>query len=424
MAIQAMALGVQNPEINALGALAAGQQARQSFDMNNVQIAKAGLETIGSIALGAMGGNIEGQADPALFNEGLDYLAQQGVDVEQFRDRADLAPVIARSSMTALQQIQTAQDERSYQLALDKFEQDVMQAAQGPASSFSQTPIFLEDPEGNQHLAQMSSGGGVLLNGKTLPGIPQGWKAVNRPQALTTINDGSQISAFDPNLGAGTVAPLATVQGDPSANMNVTIDPEAGRVMTPAPGSEQATERNAARAKAESALRAMETKNTAVTSAIDKALNDSSFWTTGIVGSIASAAPGSPAFDLGETLKTIKGNLGFEELQTMRDNSPTGGALGSVTERELAFLQSTITSIEQAQSEEQLRTNLQTLKDYMATSKANRQQAFDQTFSASQGAPAAPTEASPAKPTTQEEYDALPAGAVFIDPDDGQTYRK
>ena len=75
MAIQPMALGVANPEINALSSFSAGQQARQSFDMNNIQIAKAGLETIGSIALGSMGGKIEGQADPALFNQGLDYLA-------------------------------------------------------------------------------------------------------------------------------------------------------------------------------------------------------------------------------------------------------------------------------------------------------------------------------------------------------------
>lgn len=141
MAIQAMALGVNNPEINAVSALAAGQQARQSFDMNNIQIAKAGLETIGSIALGAMGGKIDGQADPALFNEGLDYLAQQGVSVDQFRDRPDLAPVIARSSMTALQQIQTAQDEKSYQLALDNFELEVMKAAQAAAPKPGAVPL-------------------------------------------------------------------------------------------------------------------------------------------------------------------------------------------------------------------------------------------------------------------------------------------
>ncbi len=154
MAIQPMALGVANPEINALSSLAAGQQARQSFDMNNIQIAKAGLETIGSIALGSMGGKIDGQADPALFNQGLDYLAQQGVNVDQFRDRADLAPVIARSSLTALQQMQMAQDEKSYQLALDNFELEVMKAAQGPAA-----------PSGYQ----WANGGGAL---QAIPGGP------------------------------------------------------------------------------------------------------------------------------------------------------------------------------------------------------------------------------------------------------------
>lgn len=30
----------------------------------------------------------------------------------------------------------------------------------------------------------------------------------------------------------------------------------------------------------------------------------------------------------------------------------------------------------------------------------------------------------PAKPTTQQEFDALPSGAVYVDPDDGKTYRK
>lgn len=34
------------------------------------------------------------------------------------------------------------------------------------------------------------------------------------------------------------------------------------------------------------------------------------------------------------------------------------------------------------------------------------------------------TEASPYEPTTQEEYDAMPSGAIFRDPEDGQLYRK
>ena len=95
---------------------------------------------------------------------------------------------------------------------------------------------------------------------------------------------------------------------------------------------------------------------------------------------MASAVPGSPAYDLARTLDTIKANIGFNELQTMRDNSPTGGALGSITERELAFLQSTVASIEQPQSEAQLRENLKVLSDYLKSNAQQRRAAFDSQF--------------------------------------------
>jgi hypothetical protein len=43
---------------------------------------------------------------------------------------------------------------------------------------------------------------------------------------------------------------------------------------------------------------------------------------------------------------------------------------------------------------------------------------------AAQQLPRAQVEGGPARPKTQEEYNALPKGATFIDPDDGKTYRK
>jgi hypothetical protein len=46
----------------------------------------------------------------------------------------------------------------------------------------------------------------------------------------------------------------------------------------------------------------------------------------------------------------------------MRDSSPTGGALGQVTERELALLQSVAGTLDQAQSAEQLMQNLARLE--------------------------------------------------------------
>ena len=46
-----------------------------------------------------------------------------------------------------------------------------------------------------------------------------------------------------------------------------------------------------------------------------------------------------PANILDSYYQTLKAKIGFAELNKMREASPTGGALGQVTERELAFLQ-------------------------------------------------------------------------------------
>ena len=64
----------------------------------------------------------------------------------------------------------------------------------------------------------------------------------------------------------------------------------------------------------------------------------------------------------GEALATtIKSSIGFDRLQQMRDESPTGGALGQVSELELITLQATLGSLDLNQSEEQLLANLDRL---------------------------------------------------------------
>lgn len=98
---------------------------------------------------------------------------------------------------------------------------------------------------------------------------------------------------------------------------------------------------------------------------IDKALNlaDESF-TTGFAGAQLGRVPGTAAFDLRSTVDTVQANLGFDKLQQMRDQSPTGGALGQVTERELALLQSTLANINPDQSQDQLLGNLEKVKTH------------------------------------------------------------
>jgi hypothetical protein len=80
--------------------------------------------------------------------------------------------------------------------------------------------------------------------------------------------------------------------------------------------------------------------------------------TTGFAGDLLSNLPNTAAHDVSKLVMTIKGNIGIDKLQAMRMQSPTGGALGNVTEGELATLQSTLGNLEQSQSDEQFRENL------------------------------------------------------------------
>lgn len=76
-------------------------------------------------------------------------------------------------------------------------------------------------------------------------------------------------------------------------------------------------------------------------------------------GSVIAKIPGTDARDLSAKLETIKANLGFDRLQQMRDMSPTGGALGAVAVQELTALQSTVASLDQAQSPSELKKSLE-----------------------------------------------------------------
>ena len=111
---------------------------------------------------------------------------------------------------------------------------------------------------------------------------------------------------------------------------------------------------------------------------IDQALTQAGPWTTGFAGSVGSFVSGSPQSDLAFTLVGIKANLGFDKLQAIRDASPTGGALGAVTERELDLLQSAWGSVAQAQSEQQFKSRLARLKQIKAQYATLKQRAYEQ----------------------------------------------
>jgi len=86
--------------------------------------------------------------------------------------------------------------------------------------------------------------------------------------------------------------------------------------------------------------------------------------TTGLSGYAQKFVPGSKALDLNETLETIMSDSAFSRLQQMREESPTGGALGNVANYELEALKRTRGSLSQSQSEKQLKANLKKVKGH------------------------------------------------------------
>lgn len=92
---------------------------------------------------------------------------------------------------------------------------------------------------------------------------------------------------------------------------------------------------------------------------------EENWFVTGFMGGMLQAVGGTDARNLRGMIDTIKANIGFAELQAMRDASPTGGALGQVAVQEINFLQSTIAALDQAQDDDILLQNLEQVADSM-----------------------------------------------------------
>ena len=142
--------------------------------------------------------------------------------------------------------------------------------------------------------------------------------------------------------------------------------------------------------KAQSALVGFKQKADMVTKTVDKALalaNKDWSTATGGVGSVLTLGGALPIQtdrrEMNNLLTTINANLGFDQLQTMRDNSPTGGALGQVSDMENRLLQAVNGALDPVMGD-QLKANLQTIKELYPQVMAEKQRAFDQDYGTSQ----------------------------------------
>ena len=86
----------------------------------------------------------------------------------------------------------------------------------------------------------------------------------------------------------------------------------------------------------------------------------------GKVPFLGALTAGSPTEILDGYLTVIKSNIGFDKLQRMRDESPTGGALGQVAILELIALQNSIAPLEPKVGDKVLIQSLKEIRDTYA----------------------------------------------------------
>lgn len=101
--------------------------------------------------------------------------------------------------------------------------------------------------------------------------------------------------------------------------------------------------------------------------------------TGGVMGRLPSALAASTSAQA--DLDQLKAKAGFEALQSMRDRSPTGGALGNVSDAEGRRLESSAAALSQAQGTTYFKDKLDRYIEDLERSKKSLKNAFDMQYS-------------------------------------------
>lgn len=273
---------------------------------------------------------------------------------------------------------------------LDTGQSYFTQVVPGGGAPRAAAPVDLRRPQATAPAAPPPAN--MMLPGAAASTLAAGPNAVPSVSAAapTTIEAAAAARDLRAVTQAGATAEAeargrATAPPAPRQDFRYTPDFQG---VEPIPGSPTATSQERRR---ESEVRA----GNVVMREIDRALelaDTARLPTAGLPGAVLSAVPGTAAFDVRALLDTVRANVGFQQLNQMRQESPTGGALGNVTVREIEFLQAALGNLSQAQSPAQFRQNL-----------LNLRAAFDEVIHGSQGgagAPAPPAAAAPSRDQT------------------------
>jgi len=278
--------------------------------------------------------------------------------------------------LSAAQALAQSNADRNYALELQKFEAD--QADPGGGDEYYGTAQWYEMDDG-------SMGFGVLSKGGDFKEVtsPEGSKWAPRvtyqdtgTARVPTFTQGGSVAGSplpvhgSPEPGTYQTSP-GGVPGSPGTGVPGL---PGGGVPTYSPAGPKATreetqftrERTEAQTKARTRLNAIEQD----AQAVDAMLNEAEQliqggWATGALGEVMEV-PGvlfpTERGELANVRQSIQANIGFDKLQSMREMSPTGGALGQVSDFENRLLIAVRGPMD-LKNPEQMQATLQTIRD-------------------------------------------------------------
>ena len=246
---------------------------------------------------------------------------------------------------------------------------DTPQAPSATATGQTQPPgsrLLSPDP--------MATQGGNL----PVPGMPQTAKPAAAPaaggkkltpetarrkglEALRAGNEklGNSLFNLAKDLEGG--GQQGTMGSIPSGYQVKTDEATGEKTMIPIAGSPAATEAAAAKTKEEGRKVLTENTTQIMTQDIGRALEDIGKieeWAAGPLVAVRSKIPGDDYYNINQKIDSVKANISFDALQKMRENSPTGGALGNVSDRDLTQLEKTKGNIDITSPPDVLKDNL------------------------------------------------------------------
>lgn len=190
-------------------------------------------------------------------------------------------------------------------------------------------------------------------------------------------------------------APKTAVAYDKDGNMIIVdaskpgIVPGAVRPGSQMSGAQIAKRQDAAR-KEKAALDAANQQTDDTVRIIDDLTSSGLEGTVGAFGFLSNI-PGTDWADKKAKITTLTARAAFGALQEMRQNSPTGGALGGIAVQELLLLQNAQTQLERAQSPEAFKAALIEFKKALLQTKTRVNRAYAEHYGQDgQGAPQAP----------------------------------